>query len=174
MLYVTIFDASQRTQSWLYVLPISIPILTLMFFWVIRLGVKQLLPRRDIESVRRILPFWVGFMFSMVITMSAATDAADYYSALWAFREHRYSLVEGSVSEFSPRPQGGHGAGHFRINKAEFFYYDSWLDYALKQPYASLNHFQDQTWARVSYYTDRFGANRIIKVEVRPTGVQTQ
>jgi hypothetical protein len=146
----------------------------LMLFWIIRLGVKQLPPLRDTKFLHRILPFWVGFMFSLVISLSAATDAADYYTALWAFREHRYRVVEGSISQFSLRPEGGHGAGHFWVDRTEFFYYDSRLDYALKQPYASINHFQDRTWARVSYYMDRLGNNKIIKVEVRPTGVQTQ
>ncbi|MFL5805337.1 MAG: hypothetical protein ACJ8CR_26795 [Roseiflexaceae bacterium] len=174
MPYVTIFDAVQRTQTWLYVFPISITIVALILFWIIRLGVKQTLLLRDIESVHRVLPFVVVLMFTAVVLLFSATDAADYYTALWAFREHRYHLVEGRVSQFSLIPEGGHGAGHFRINTTEFFYYDSRLDYFLKQPYPAMDHFQDRTWARVSYYTDRFGDKKIIKVEVRSTRVQTQ
>lgn len=162
MSYITVFDALQVDQTWLYILPIGITIAAFLFFRFIRLGMKQAL------NVDRALPYLVALLFITVVMLFSTIEASDYYIALWAFREHRYQVVEGRVSQFSSIPDGGHGAGHFLIDRTEFFNSNDRLDYFLKRPYQAQDHFQDQTWARVSYYTDRFGKKIIIKVEVRP------
>ena len=128
MSYHTVFEIIHKSYQWGFpafgLIFVFLGILFLKFY-------KLLIPKWKPSFLPSWKPKqakmfgWVFTVFSSVWTVGVfASTWSSYHQAIQAYKEGRYSTVEGVVQEFVPMPYTGHAEESFKVNGVKFTYSD--------------------------------------------------
>jgi hypothetical protein len=122
---------------------------------------QRLLPRGLQGTARRIFSwfFLCAALLGAFITFRGTTQ--PYEAAAAASRDHRYSVVEGPVTDFVPMPYSGHAHESFVVVGKKFSYSDYILTGCFNNAASHGGPIRSGIFVRVSYT-----GNCIVRLEV--------
>jgi len=122
---------------------------------------QRLLPHGLQGKARRIFS-WFFLCFALVAALFTFRGTTQSYdAAAVALRDHRYSVVEGSVTNFVPMPYGGHAQESFVVGGRKFSYSDYILTGCFNNTASHGGPIRPSVFVRISYT-----GNCIVRLEV--------
>jgi hypothetical protein len=125
MQFNVMYDAAQQGYPAWHMNGMSLVLVCVGLLLVLAPDLMQRLLPYGLQGRARRIFSWFFLCFALVgafVTFRSTTQPYDAAAA--ALRDHRYSVVEGPVTDFVPMPYSGHAQESFAVGGRKFSYSD--------------------------------------------------
>ena len=167
MPYVTVFEITQEPFQWWF--PASGLIFVVLGIALILIGRKR--PSQEHVRIgatlhsRKRLRIGGYFMLSFALLWmlgSFGSMYSQYRKCVEAYRQGKYSLVEGDVEDFDPMPYEGHQDEFFTVQGKRFCYSDYMIQAGFNQSASHGGPIRQGLPVRIAFSNDQ-----ILRLEIR-------
>ncbi|MDN3581907.1 hypothetical protein [Mucilaginibacter flavus] len=164
----TVYDFGNESIPITFLFPLPFFIIGLLIFFY------HLKNKDESKENRNILPDRIrglivggafltlsGFMMPMI----ALSSIPDYYKLKKIYSAGRYQIVEGSVKNYHPMPEGGHDTERFDVKNIHFEFSDFHIKNGYNNAASHGGAIKANLAVKIRYYSDG-GENVILKLEV--------
>jgi hypothetical protein len=125
IMFKTIFDAGQQGYTTIWFPTFGLIFVVIGALLVFRPALMLTLLPNGLQGRARKIFSWFFFIFALLWTaISFIVTFLEYLKVTSDLSAGRYSVVEGTVTDFVPMPYGGHSLERFTVNGNSFSYSD--------------------------------------------------
>ncbi len=163
MNYQTVFEVTDKSFSWMCLIPLLVSAVLFFFAWYNR-KYRHGLPGVKIGIIVLTIIGGITLFISIILI---PTSLLNQLETKQKYTSGRYQLIEGKIVDFHPMPVEGHSNESFTLNGVYFEYSDFQPMYSFNN---SASHggpirFEGQQ-VRIGFITDK-GKNLILRVDVK-------